>query len=58
MSNLFSLLNNELIANVVEVQALSDIMVLIIARCLSFPVAGPALNDGQNNHRNKVPENK
>ena len=53
-----SLLNSEDIANVEHVQAERDIMVFIMALCLSLPTAGPALKDGQNSHKYKVPVKK
>ena len=55
MSNLLSLFKTADSAKVLVVHADKDIIVLIMALCLSAPVAGPALKLGQNNHKNSDP---
>ena len=56
MSNLLSLFKTADSAKVLVVAADKDISVLIMALCLSAPVAGPALKLGQNNHKNSDPK--
>ena len=57
MSNLSSSCTAADTAKAVTAQAARQKYVLRMARCWSSPGARAALNDGQNNHRNTVPEN-
>ena len=56
MSNLSSSCTAAETAKAVTAQAARQKYVLRMARCWSSPGARAALNDGQNNHRNTVPE--
>jgi len=55
MSNFFSLLTIDDIANAVTQQAVRERYVLITARCWSSPSTNAELKLGQNNQRNTVP---
>jgi hypothetical protein len=56
MLNLLSLATSDETANAVTQQAASEKYVLMTARYWLSPVTSAALNDGQNTHRNSVPE--
>ena len=57
ISNLSSLLTRADIAKVTTVQAAKAKYVFMTARCWSSPRAKALLNEGQNIHKNIVPEN-
>lgn len=56
MLNLLSLATSDETANAVTQQAASEKYVLMTARYWLSPVTSAALNDGQNTHKNSVPE--